>query len=84
MRDQGKLFKAHDPAKDGASYFVLPMLHPAAALRATSVMNMFEETFKKLPVALDKIKTPTQSEESPRTARSEKAKKLEDVQGSLF
>ena len=47
-RDQGKLFKAD-------KYFVLPMLHPAAALRGTENMNMFVTTFKRLPAAIKKI-----------------------------
>ncbi|MDP9249171.1 MAG: uracil-DNA glycosylase [bacterium] len=49
-RDQGKLFKA-------GNYFVLPMLHPAAALRGNENMAMFTETFKKLPRALEKVKS---------------------------
>src|SRR3989344_923411 len=47
-RDQGKLFNTD-------KYFILPMLHPAAALRGTTAMEMFENTFKKLPAALDKV-----------------------------
>lgn len=35
---------------------VLPMYHPAAALRSTNVKKMFEEDFKKLPKILAKIK----------------------------
>jgi DNA polymerase len=49
-RDQGKLFKVEN-------YFVLPMLHPAAALRGNEMMKLFEETFKRLPAALAKVKT---------------------------
>ncbi|MSU54361.1 MAG: uracil-DNA glycosylase [Candidatus Staskawiczbacteria bacterium] len=40
-KDQGKLFKLGD-------LFVIPMFHPAAALRATKVKKQFEEGFKKL------------------------------------
>ena len=47
-RDQGKLFKV-------GSRFILPMLHPSAALRGTQNMNMFEGTFKRLPAALKKV-----------------------------
>lgn len=75
-RDQGKLFKVGE-------YFILPMLHPAAALRGTQAMNMFEETFKKLPTALDKIKTGN-LEEAKQEVRTEKKQKIEDVQGKLF
>jgi len=49
-RDQGKLFKV-------GKYFILPMLHPAAALRGTGNMDIFVATFKKLPAALEKVKT---------------------------
>jgi uracil-DNA glycosylase len=49
-RDQGKLLKLRNR-------FILPMLHPAAALRGNENMKMFEETFKKLPRALEKVKT---------------------------
>ncbi len=72
-RDQGKLFKA-------GKYFILPMLHPAAALRGTTAMDMFKETFKKLPNALEKIKSENFASPKP----SQKEQKLEDVQASLF
>lgn len=73
-RDQGKLFNLDN-------LFILPMLHPAAALRGNEAMKMFEETFKKLPAALEKIirgdsETPIQ--------HAEPKKKLEDVQNKLF
>ncbi len=47
-RDQGRLFEAN-------KLFIIPMFHPAAALRATNVMAQFEENFKRLPLALKKI-----------------------------
>ena len=81
-RDQGKLFKVGNPAKNGASYFVLPMLHPAAALRGNEAMKMFEETFKKLSSALQKINMP-ESEIEPEQ-KSHKEQKFEDVQTKLF
>jgi DNA polymerase len=46
-RDQGKVFKI-------GGWFMTPMLHPAAALRGTGMMNIFTETFKKLPVIVEK------------------------------
>jgi uracil-DNA glycosylase len=46
-RDQGKLFKVGD-------LFVMPMFHPAAALRNPENMKAFKETFTKLPAALAK------------------------------
>jgi uracil-DNA glycosylase family 4 len=47
-RDQGKLFKVQD-------WFVMPMLHPSAALRGNSMMETFQKTFKQLPEALKKV-----------------------------
>jgi DNA polymerase len=41
-RDQGRVFKA-------GQYFVVPLFHPAAALRAGEVMEKLEASFKKLP-----------------------------------
>ena len=80
-RDQGKLFKP-------GNYFVLPMLHPAAALRGTTAMDMFEATFKKLPEALEKVKTGVPPPDLPLTKGEEKRglkqQRVEDVQGKLF
>ncbi len=73
MRDQGKLFKV-------GKYFVLPMLHPAAALRGNEAMRMFEETFKKLPNALQKISTESFSS----SEENKKEPRREDVQAKLF
>ena len=41
-RDQGKSFLV-----DGR--MIIPMLHPAAALRSTDMMNQLRESFKKIP-----------------------------------
>ncbi len=41
-RDQGKVFKVGER-------FIVPLLHPAAALRSTHVLNELEAAFKKLP-----------------------------------
>ncbi|MEK7110924.1 MAG: uracil-DNA glycosylase [Patescibacteria group bacterium] len=41
-RDQGRVFRV-----DGR--MIIPMLHPAAALRAPEMMRAFRETFEKLP-----------------------------------
>lgn len=49
-RDQGKLLK-------GSTYYIFPMLHPAAALRGNEMMGMFQATFKKLPAAVKKVKS---------------------------
>ena len=44
-RDQSKLFKVGD-------WHVVPMFHPSAALRGTTIMNAFKEGFRKLPAML--------------------------------
>ena len=75
-RDQGKLFKADH-------YFILPMLHPAAALRGNENMAMFTETFKKLPKALEKANG-NNFDQPIEPAPSQKQKKTEDVQAKLF
>jgi uracil-DNA glycosylase family 4 len=50
----GKLYKREFGDR---SLFVIPMFHPAAALRAPAVTKMFTEDFLKLPRALQKIKS---------------------------
>jgi DNA polymerase len=74
-RDQGKLFKV-------GKYFILPMLHPAAALRGSGAMKMFEESFKKVPSALHKVGIGEFAEIEPE--KSKKEQKIEDVQAKLF
>lgn len=78
-RDQGKLFKTGE-------FFVLPLLHPAAALRGNENMRMFEESFKKIPEALRKIDaekfTKTESEDKKEEEKTKS--KVEDVQSRLF
>ncbi len=41
-RDQGKVFRVGER-------FIVPLLHPAAALRSTQVLGELEAAFKKLP-----------------------------------
>jgi DNA polymerase len=72
-RDQGKVFE-----KDGRLIF--PLFHPAAALRATEVLNQLREAFKKLPdVVSGKILEP---EEPVETEKTKEIKKVE--QAKLF
>ncbi|MBI4029023.1 MAG: uracil-DNA glycosylase [Candidatus Blackburnbacteria bacterium] len=40
----------------GKDVTIVPMYHPAAALRASAVMQQFVEDFKKLPQILEKVK----------------------------
>lgn len=57
-RDQGKVFKWVGPngvkGEKWDGRFVVPMFHPAAALRSTQVLEELEASFKKLPVILAK------------------------------
>lgn len=69
-RDQGKLFKAGE-------YFILPMLHPAAALRGNEAMRMFKESFRKIPDALHKISTEKFTQEPE---QDKKEQKIENIQ----
>ncbi|MDD5431169.1 MAG: uracil-DNA glycosylase [Candidatus Pacebacteria bacterium] len=59
-RDQGKIFKVGDK-------LVVPMLHPAAALRSTDMKKQLEKSFKKLPLLLAKadelLKKPKNADE---------------------
>lgn len=48
-RDQGKLFYSHD------GYAIVPLLHPAAAMRSTAMMALFTESFKNLPDIIETI-----------------------------
>lgn len=56
-------------------YLVIPMYHPAAALRAGAVMNQFKEDFKIIPQLLN----PDKPTEKPKTEEAAKPK-----QESLF
>ena len=62
-RDQGKPFRV-------GGRLIVPMFHPAAALRATGVMQQFREGFTKLPqiiagtVASQEVRAPLPRKES--------------------
>lgn len=47
--DQGKVFKIN-------SFLLIPMFHPAAALRSTKTLKQFQKSFQKLPSILKKSK----------------------------
>jgi uracil-DNA glycosylase family 4 len=53
-RDQGHLFEVN-LSKEGKTWFVAPMFHPSAALRAPAMMQEFQRNFKNLPQMLKKI-----------------------------
>lgn len=48
-RDQGKLFRV-------GKYFIVPLFHPAAALRSTGTLRLLEKSFEYLLVVLGKYK----------------------------
>ena len=72
-RDQGKTFE-----KDGR--LIYPILHPAAALRGTTMMNQFKETFKKLPEVVAEALLPKKDDFVP----TGPAPKQKPPQTSLF
>lgn len=49
-RDQGKIFKLRQ-------FFIVPLFHPAAALRSTQNLEALEASFKKLPAILEKCES---------------------------
>ena len=48
-RDKGRLYKIN-------GRYIYPIYHPAAALRSTKMLKAFEDDFKKIPSALEKVK----------------------------
>ncbi len=75
-RDQGKLFKYE-------KWFVVPVLHPAAALRGNEMMKMFEESFKKLPAIIEKCGELTEEDKNEKIKiKKEPEEKIE--QAKLF
>lgn len=62
-RDQSKVFRL-------GHILLIPLFHPAAALRSTGTMNLFAASFKKLPLVLKKFETLTRTE-SPDTNSSD-------------
>lgn len=79
-RDQGKLFKVE-------KYFIMPLLHPAAALRGNQNMKMFVDGFSKLPRAIKKIESgdlENREEENYNQGEHNLIRKVEDVQKKLF
>jgi len=63
-RDQGRVFW-----KDGRK--IIPVFHPAAALRATAMKNALEESFKKLPELIREMPVTAAPETPPKTAAEE-------------
>jgi len=67
-RDNGKVFRL-------GPRFVIPLFHPAAALRGTGTLNALTESFLKLPAVLKKLET---------IAEVVSAEPEEDQQKTLF
>jgi DNA polymerase len=58
--------RLHKVQYEGSTYYILPMYHPAAALRATKTKNAFIEDFKKIPKIIPWIKEQQQKLSSPK------------------
>ena len=54
-RDQGKIFRF-------GGMLLVPLFHPAAALRSTGTMRLLEASFQKLPIVIKKFDTLIQIE----------------------
>ncbi len=77
-RDQGRAFRVGE-------WLIVPMLHPAAALRGTEMMNLFKESFKKLPkiVSGDSVSEVPLAAPLP-AAKKESAKPKKKTSSRLF
>ena len=67
-RDQGAIFRI-------GGRFIIPILHPAAALRSSEMMRAFEATFKTLPKAVvrcESLKEESTSQASATEKRTQK------------
>ena len=64
-RDQGRVFKDNDR-------FLVPLYHPAAALRSTDVLEKLRESFLKLPKILLNGNSFVESLPEPRKAKESK------------
>jgi DNA polymerase len=73
-RDQGKVFRSGD-------FLVVPLFHPAAALRSTQVLEELKQSFKKLPEIISKADTLLAG---PRAENKPKPKAETIVQRRLF
>ncbi len=75
----GKISRIHGQARfvelQGMKILVVPMFHPAAALRADGVMGLFKSDFLQLPNLLERLKNLVQ--ELP---KEEKKAKIEENQ----
>lgn len=81
--------RLHKVKWDGKTNYVLPMYHPAAALRATRTKNAFIEDFKKIPKIILWIEAQWQKEleeiskQKTTKPRSKKAKRLQEMKAEF-
>lgn len=68
----------------GRKYVIMPMYHPAAALRNGEVMRLFREDFARIPGLLGGRKESNKQGESEETGASEKKEEDESEQLSLI
>jgi len=93
-RDRGKVFVVGEPARPDdpghpVGHMVVPLYHPAAALRATSVLDELTADFKRLPDIVagtyTAVELPPAYAEKKTSSRSAAAKALADkAQTKLF
>ena len=77
-RDQGKMFRL------SVNRYLVPMFHPAAALRAGSVMDELEASFKKLPAMVAKAEELIRVGTDKISPQPESASLSSEAQNSLF
>jgi uracil-DNA glycosylase family 4 len=63
--------KVHRVNWNGHNFVVVPMYHPAAALRNGNVMFLFKEDFKKVPEILKEIENTKDSPDKPPEGQEE-------------
>lgn len=61
--------RLHKVQWQGKRIFVLPMYHPAAALRATKLKESFEADFAKVPKILEYVRSAAQTEQFTETVK---------------
>jgi len=76
-QDHGKIYKMN-------STLILPLYHPAAALRSTSVLADLEKDFRKLPAILKKYEDLMKKPEPPKEILKDKKGETTEKQQPLF
>lgn len=76
-RDQGKIFKI-------GNRLLMPLFHPAAALRSTETLIALTASFNKLPKIIEKYASLTQTPETSQNALKPQIRLAEPNQNPLF